>query len=524
MSLGFIIFCYIFFHMLKVNKYIPWVGVFTAPLLGVSAEMLEVSILPEGNRVRINIQHRDNLVPSEESIVLEKMDNGWQLINQTLQEGNAVTFPVPTKAQLSIDNLSFVLSTNGDLALSGVGDRLQLGYGGKCLVERGGMLQLESFFLHQASTFENAGTIIIHQDWLCLVSTIKNAGTITIQQGWQVAALKTFTNTNEGKFFVQRVDMFSPATTFTNNGNIACILDWNAKSCVFNNIGGSVQIGGNCTLQTLNNNSEQEPAPGEFRETQREFFTDKGAPLNVANAGGNVHQTLTLYDLVQGRSPYERRSDRGNGQCYLNYRRIIHEVLQCNLRTGQVANFVVQGNCVCKNGECKYSKIFIGHDFIAQNYRMVGIVIYEKTTLALWKLVQGPRRWHRRDYFIDAFVNQQSTLTPMPGGIKASLEILGTVTGKVETFANGKPDTNQPGAIHAMQDSLDAYQQALVESADKQGIPLEMVVDQEEYEAGIEAMKTNPSFAEMVRIQVERSKRSAMVSSAPSRPATPPKE
>ena len=156
-----------------------WVGGLTTLSLNVSAEIIQVSTEVNGNNVQIHIHHRwdENHVESEH-VFLKKTDNTWSLIEETLQYGNRIDLEIPTKAQLSIDQLKLNFLINGDLCLSGSCDQLQLDYGGKCLVEEGKMLQLGSFFLNQSVLFENLGTIQIYQDWLCSVRTFKNGITL----------------------------------------------------------------------------------------------------------------------------------------------------------------------------------------------------------------------------------------------------------------------------------------------------------------------------------------------------------
>lgn len=125
-----------------------------------------------------------------------------------------------------------------------------------------------------------------------------------------------------------------------------------------------------------------------------------------------------------------------------------------------------------------------------------------------------------RTVYWDAFVHA-NTQTSIHEQIPSTLELLGTSTGKIETFINGKADTTQPVVIKATEAKYEQHKKALENLADEKDIPLMLLVDETEYEENLQAMKAYPEFQTMVRQQELRQVRSTVTSAVPSRATSP---
>ena len=245
--------------------------------MALNAESVQVNTETKGEITTIKMSyHRDDGSTENEEIQLRKETDHWGLVGKKLLDEANFDLSNPTDARCRVDGLELRLKPNGELYLSGeyVGD-LMLDHSGKVVIAKEQSCKVaDSFFLNRAIVFENAGALEVGKNWLCLLSAIKNSGAITVKQGWQVMALQTFENVASAKFTMLRADILSPATRVTNQGQIDCLLDFNGEPCDFINHAGEMHIGGNCTLKSLVNKSETEPAiNGSFVETER-ILTD----------------------------------------------------------------------------------------------------------------------------------------------------------------------------------------------------------------------------------------------------------
>lgn len=267
--------------MIKINKTILLAGNLVGSIGLTHAEMVHITSKTSGNVTTVTV----HFVGSEntEAIKVQKVGRNWQLAEAVPGDYRTqVDIMRPEEGvRFSIDGLNLNLNSNG-FYLAGKWDgSLYFEHEGPCKITKGSCLEVtESLFLNKSIFFDNEGELKIGQDWTCLLTAMQNQGTIVVGQGWQVMALQKFTNEASGNFAMQRADIVSPATEVNNRGNIACVLDWKGELCTFNNIaGGQVQIGGNCTLKTLNNRSEFEPQIGAFKESKRELQDTSGNPV-----------------------------------------------------------------------------------------------------------------------------------------------------------------------------------------------------------------------------------------------------
>jgi len=120
------------------------------------------------------------------------------------------------------------------------------------------------------------------------------------------------------------------------------------------------------------------------------------------------------------------------------------------------------------------------------------------------------------DVHFDNFIHG-GTQTEMNEFIQSTFEVLGEVTGNVETFVNGKADSKQPEVVKA--------KEALAQLRDKiQAISTESHIFpmlDESYEADLNELKANPAFTTITRRKERWRERSEMSSTAPSRSNSP---
>ncbi len=455
-----------------------------------------------------------------EAIKVQKVGTNWQVAEAVSGDYRTqVDITRPEKGvRFSIDGLNLNL-TSGGFYLAGNWDgSLYFEHEGPCKIAKGSRLEVtESLFLNKSILFENEGELRIGQDWTCLLTAIQNKGTIVVGQGWQVMALQKFTNEVNGNFAMQRADIVSPATEVNNRGNIACVLDWKGEPCTFNNIaGGQVQIGGNCTLKALNNKSEFEPQIAqEFKEVKREFFDAKGNLL------------IQIPAVLKGYSG-KFRDNSQSSNAWIGCKRMLHfqQSFKDINREGKRSAFYVNHDCILiEQSSLRHSDIFIGGKIeIKSTLTIYSTQSFQKTIESAFyhQDIRGCRHGlrghpHYHDYW---FADIKTNMSPFEF-IIAHLEVFGVITGKIETFINGKADTTQAVVIKATEAKYEQHKNALEGLAAEKGIPLMLLVDEAEYEKNLQAMKENPVFQTMVRQQELRQARSAAPSGAPSRSLTP---
>ena len=485
--------------------------------------MVQVTSTTSGSVTTLTVHFAGS--ENTEAIKVQKVGTNWQVAEAIPGDYRTqVDITRPEEGiRFSIDGLNLNL-TSGGFYLAGNWDgSLYFEHEGPCKIAKGSRLEVtESLFLNKSILFENEGELRIGQDWTCLLTAIQNKGTIVVGQGWQVMALQKFTNEASGNFAMQRADIVSPATEVNNRGNIACVLDWKGEPCTFNNIaGGQVQIGGNCTLKALNNKSEFEPIISEFKQMKQEVFDTENKLVDLSNVGGHPGQWLTKYYLKLGYTSQECRSDCG-GQHFIGYKRVTVSEQTITRNCGKKSVFGVMGDLklMAETHVNACSEIFCGSNLnVVGVFKLQSSAPYRKTKIDEWEKTSS-RRWHRREYFTDAFV-QKNLINDLIDPIPSTLELLGTSTGKIETFINGKADTTQAVVIKATEAKYEQHKNALEGLAAEKGIPLMLLVDEAEYEKNLQAMKENPVFQTMVRQQELRQARSAAPSGAPSRSLTP---
>ena len=197
-------------------------------------------------------------------------------------------------------------------------------------------------------------------------------------------------------------------------------------------------------------------------------------------------------------------------------------------RQGKPSDFCVLGSLALnQNSQVICSHLFIGNSLRVQS--TMNIKAYATHQQIMTYILKNTRSAYfegnffgggGRNVYWDSFVHA-NTQTSLQEKIPSILELLGTSTGKIETFINGKADTTQAVVIKATEAKYEQHKNALERLADERGIPLMLLVDEAEYEENLQAMKVNPVFQTMVRQQELRQARSAAPSGAPSRSLTP---
>lgn len=512
--------------MRKTNKLNLWIGGFAGPWMALNAESVQINTETKGEITTIKVDyHRDDGLAENEEIQLKKVADRWELANKHLLDDTNFDLNDPTNARCLIDGLELKLKPNGELYLSGayVGD-LVVEHPGKVVVAKEQSFKVsENFFLNKASLFQNDGLVEVGKNWLCLLTSVKNSGTITAKQGWQVMALQTFENTTSGKFVLLRADILSPATQITNRGQISCILDFNGKPCEFINHAGEVRVGGNATLKSLVNKSETEPVTGGSKEIKRVIQDSSGNVVTDRRASFLLNCGGLHYDCKDWSTPGYPGI---RGSC-LGCKRIVTQAQNFTRRQGVVSNFYIVGSLVLnQNTQVVCSNIFVGKDLMIKTVvQLKGFAALQKNVTFVLKNVQqnycGGNFFGggSRTIYDDAFV-QQGAQDSIYDLIPARLEVLGTVTGKVETFINNKADAAQPGLVKTTEAALAQHEEKLQTIATEADI-FPALADPAGYEAELMELKTNPAFATMVRLQEIRKAKSEMASEAPSRQESP---
>jgi len=472
------------------------------------AEVVQITSKTSRNITTLTV----NFAGSEntEAINIQKVGANWQLAEAV--PGDYRTKVNATRpgegVQFSIDGLNLNLTSSGFYLAGDWDGSLYFEHEGPCKIAKGSHLGVtESFFLNKSILFENEGELRIGQDWTCLLTAIQNKGGIVVGQGWQVMALQKFTNEVSGNFAMQRADIVSPATEVNNQGKIACVLDWKGEPCTFNNIaGGRVQIGGNCTLKALNNKSEFEPQVGSFKENKR-VLQDASGNLVTDNRSFllNWNGGLTF-------DPKGTRNPSGYGWDFrdhcLNCKMVITNIQNFTQRQGKPSDFCVLGSLALnQNSQVVCSSLFIGNALSVQNTMNIKAYATDQQimTYVLKNVKSAYFRGNMfggggRTVYWDSFVHT-NTQTSIHERILSTLELLGTSTGKIETFINGKEDTTQPVVIKATEAKYEQHKNALESLAAERGIPLMLQVDEEVYESNLQALKVNPNFMTMVKQQ-----------------------
>ena len=513
--------------MIKINKTIVLAGNLVGSICLTHAEMVQITSKTSGTITTVTVHFAGS--ENTEAIKVQKVGTNWQVAEVVPGDYRTkVDITRPEEGiRFSIDGLNLNL-TSGGFYLAGNWDgSLYFEHEGACKIAKGSRLEVtESLFLNKSILFENEGELRIGQDWTCLLTAIQNKGTIVVGQGWQVMALQKFTNEVNGNFAMQRADLVSPATEVNNRGNIACVLDWKGEPCTFNNIaGGQVQVGGNCTLKALNNKSEFEPQIGAFKESKR-VLQDTSGNLVTDNRSFLLNWNGELqFDPKGTRNPsgYEW----GFRDRCLNCKRVITNIQSFTQRQGRPSNFCVLGSL----GLNQSSQVICSHLFIGNALRVqstINIKAYATHQQIMSYVLNTRSAYFKgnvfggggRTVYWDSFVHA-NTQTSIHEKIPSTLELLGTSTGKIETFINGKADTTQAVVIKATEAKYEQHKNALEGLAAEKGIPLMLLVDEAEYEENLQAMKENPVFQTMVRQQELRQARSAAPSGAPSRSLTP---
>lgn len=507
--------------MKKITKLNLWIGGFVGPWMALNAESVQVNTETKGEITTIKMSyHRDDGATENEEIQLRKEADHWGLVSKRLLDEANFDLSNPTDARCLVDGLELKLRSNGDLYLSGeyAGD-LMVDHSGKVAIAKDQSFKIsQNLFLNRAILFENAGTLEVGKNWLCLLSAVKNSGAITVKQGWQVMALQTFENAAPAKFTMLRADILSPATKVTNQGQMDCLMDFNGEPCDFINHAGEMHVGGNCTLKSLVNKSETEPAiNGSFVETER-ILTDPNG--NKIQSGDGRYFLLNYtggfwHDPKGSNTP----GNYGGGfraSC-LGCKRIITCTQNFTKKEGKGASLNIQGQLLLKQpSQVVCSSVYVSE--LTENVALKGYATNKQIVTYVLKNREAP--YFRGNFFGgggrtcygDGFINT-GTQNAIHELIHAHLEVLGTVTGKVETFINGKADAAQPGVVKATEAALDK----IAESAEI----FPMLADPEGYEADLKELKANPGFATMVRLQEMRRARSEVASVVPSRQSSP---
>lgn len=501
--------------MKSKNKVMIWIGGITGSWMALNAGSVQFATNTTGTTTTVVINHNEDYgsVKSEE-VVLNKAGSNWTLMRKNLQDDAHFSLAQPTLAKFVIDGLTLQLTPTLDLSLSGAYDGYMcIDHPNKVLIAKGQTLTVsENFFLNKAILFENQGTLTVDKNWLCLLTAVKNSGMITVKQGWQVMSLQTFENTASGKFTMQQTDILSLGTKITNMGQMNCILDFNGEPCDFTNHAGEVRVGGNATLKSLVNKSETEPAVGGFVEVKKEFFDNQGELLT------QVPATLKNYTG-------KFRDNSQSSNVWVGYRRMQHLQQNFTSKEGKHSSLLIGGDCILiGQSTLRYSNIFVGGKVQIKNtLTLYGVQILKKTIEAAFyhQDIRGCRHGfrghpHYHDYWFGDIAENISSLELIP----STLEVLGTVTGKVETFVNGKADSAQPGVVKATETALMQHKSKLEQIAQDADI-LPMLADPEVYAAELQELKTNPVFATMIRLQEKRKLVSATNSTMPSRMGSP---
>ena len=482
---------------------------------------VQVNTETKGEITTIKIDyHRDDDSKENERIQLRKAADHWSLVSEQLLDKAHFDLSDPTEAHCLVDGLELKLRANGELYLSGEYSwDLLVEHPGKVIISPGQSFKVEhNFFLNKAIAFENSGSLEVGKNWLCLLTGITNNGDIVVKQGWQVLALQTLENTAPAKFTMLRADILSPATKVTNQGQMDCLMDFNGEPCDFINHAGEMHVGGNCTLKSLVNESETEPAiNGSFVETER-ILTDPNG--NKIQSGDGRYFLLNYtggfwHDPKGSNTP----GNYGGGfraSC-LGCKRIITCTQNFTKKEGKGASLNIQGQLLLKQpSQVVCSSVYVSE--LTGNVALKGYATNKQIVTYVLKNREAP--YFRGNFFGgggrtcygDGFINT-GTQNAIHELIPAHLEVLGTVTGKVETFINGKADAAQPGVVKATEAALDK----IAESAEI----FPMLADPEGYEADLKELKANPGFATMVRLQEMRRARSEVASVIPSRQSSP---
>ena len=479
--------------MKSKNKILLWISGITGSVMALNAGSLQftTNTIDTRTTVVINCTDDDGSVKKEE-VVLNKTGSNWVLVRKNLQNETHFNLAQPTLAKFVIDGLTLQLTPTLDLTLSGTYDGdMCIDHPNKVLIAKGQTLTVsENFFLNKAILFENQGNLMVDKNWLCLLTAVKNSGTITIKQGWQVMSLQTFENATSGKFTMQQTDILSPGTKITNKGQINCVLDFNGAPCDFTNHAGEVRIGGNATLKSFVNKSETEP--------KIEILPNKINPLYKGSAGhGSIRETVKESRLT--------------------------------VLPGKKSDFMIQKDLNVEIGNNSFSDLFVGQQLkITSSFQIKSICCKREKYSEIYyhQYVPGASKpWYKGGghYFYWKNSWNKNPKQPKPeilATLTTTIQVLGTVTGKVETLVNGKADKAQPGVVKATQAALAQHKAKLEQIAQDADI-LPMLADPEVYAAELQELKANPVFATMVRLQEKRKLTSATNSTMPSRRGSP---
>jgi|GEM_PF-3076811 len=516
--------------MKSKNKILLWISGITGSVMALNAGSLQFTTDTRGTttKVVINYNEDDGSVKKEE-VVLNKAGKSWVLVRKDLQDDAHfnVKGDQDQNAKFFVDGLEFELHLNLELYVRGTYEgNLLIDHSNKVTIgtKNGPLTVNGTFFINKAKMFENRNTLTVDENWLCLLTAVKNSGTITVKQGWQVMSLQTFENATSGKFTMQQTDILSPGTKITNKGQINCVLDFNGAPCDFTNHAGEVCIGGNATLKSLVNKSETEPVVGGFYEAERSLI----APNGIAIQPSDRRYFLRTYAGGLKFDPKDSCCPSnyawGFRDSCLGCKRIITNVQNFTRKEGKRALFTVHNRLVLKqSSQTVCSSICastlegaISLKGYATNKQVITYVLKNTAHRYFSGNFFGDGA---RTVYWDSFVHSGTQIS-LKELISSKLEVLGTVTGKVETFVNGKADKAQPGVVKATQAALAQHKAKLEQIAQDADI-LPMLADPEVYAAELQELKANPVFATMVRLQEKRKLTSATTSAMPSRMGSP---
>jgi len=489
------------------------------------SELIQVTTNTTGTRTTVTVNYRYTDGSYENEVVqLNKEADNWNLISKVLLDESHFNLNSPKEAHFLVEGLTLILKVNGDLFLSGqYGGSLLMCHSGKVVIDKDHNLKIgQNFFLNEVSLFENCGMLEVGKNCLCLLKSIRNSGTIVVKQGWQILAAQKIDNTTSGKISVLRCDVVSNSTKMNNNGELNCIMDFNGASCDFINQAGNVHIGGNCSLRTLTDKSENEPTIGGYGEIGRKLVDQGGNEIHPGDA-----RHFLLYYQGELKCDPKDSCNPGNFQEWLHNisvgcARIITNAQTFTRREGKRSSFYVQGHLKLIQSsvvECSsvWASSFEGdiqlRGYATMRQMLRYVVRNTHNQYCKGNFFGGGGRTVHYDNFI-----HEGTQTEMNEFIPSTFEVLGEVTGNVETFVNGGANSAQSGVVRTTEEALTQLRDKIQAISTESHI---FPVLDEKYEEELNELKADPGFATMIRRQEMRRERSEMSSTAPSRCDSP---
>jgi len=486
-----------------------------------------INVETQGEVTTIKIEHhQDDGSIKKEEIQVKKEGQLLKLVRK--QESDEITFDLtnPAIVNCMVQGIHLDFKQNGELCLSGEypGVLLVEYPGGKVTINKEQKLKVyQNFFIKGANLFENAGSLEVGKDCLCLLSSIKNMGQITIKEGWQVFVLQTFENSASGKMVMQQADIMSP-TRITNHGQITCVLKFNGATCDFINHAGEVLVGGDTTLKSLTDKSETEPAiNGTFTETERILQDAHGVQIQKGDGRIFLLNQSSCWCDPKGNPNPDYYSESFRSGC-IGCKRIVTSEQKFTRREGKKSLFIVHG-CLHLKQPSQIICGYVSASGFEGNMSLKGFATFKQIATFTFRCTD--QQYFEGNFFggggrtvySDSFV-QSGTQTVLNELVPSVMEVVGNVTGKIETYINGKADKAQPGVVKVTGKALDKWKEKLNAASTEADI-FPMMVNPEEYERDLKKLMEDPVFARMVYVQQQRRGRSQASSELPSRQASP---